>query len=355
MPIDWENKTFKDAELRHGDILLIEPRQIQSHSVVEYFEDLVSWHPVDIKPLNPSSPMNPALESVKISAKWNLKQLCKFIGDRFEVDSDHLRLFFTSESNCITSSSLIDLTEDAGVNTFNPNSVNFLRSDNQGTVKDFLIGTNSTDTVIVKYEITEEPAEQAENQVRFFIESSSPDFLPRAVYLTPYVSTVTDLFKAIGITTDFERFRLLEAVNGKIKRCFAVGTPNESLTPINLERCSLLIEEGASDDKLISCFTFEKNPAKPFGIPFKFEIKPQEPLKALKTRLAQRLNIPQPDSLTLFLFSGSRDRKLDDSNEVLADLPGGAFGDDDHLAVMMADPRKQRSSSAFDGAIRFRK
>ena len=220
-----------------------------------------------------------------------------------------------------------------------------------------MIGTSSIDIITLKYEITEEVACKAENQVRYFIESSSSEILPISIYLTPYVSTVGDLIKKVTRSEEkLMNFRLLEVLNGKIKRTFSVGSSNESLTPIEPEKCSLYLEEinGNPDSKLISCFTFEKNPSKPFGIPFKFEIKPEETVKTLKSRLAQKFTV-SPDTLNLFLFSGSRDRKLEDLNEILFNLPGGKFGDEDHLAVMMIDPRKQRSSSGFDGAIRFRK
>lgn len=322
----------------------------------DYFGDLLSWRQVDIKPVNPNQ-CRSVFENVKISTKWKLVDVCNFIGKLLEIDPEHLRIAFTSDSNCVSSEVEL-LTEDVSTNNSN-NYPQFLKSDNEGTVKDFLIGTSSIDIVTLKYEITEEVARKAEGQVRYFIESSCPEILPTVIYLTPYVSTVGDLIKKVtGSEENRMNFRLLEVLNGKIKRSYSVGGANESLTPINPEKCSLYLEEineNSDDSKLISCFTFEKNPSKPFGIPFKFEIKPGETVKTLKTRLSQKLSTSSPESINLFLFSGSRDRKLEDSNEILYNLPGGKFGDEDHLAVMMLDPRKQRSNSGFDGAIRFRK
>lgn len=319
---------------------------------------MLSWRHVDIKPVNPHR-NRAVFENIKISMKWKLSDICVFIGKLLEVDSDHLRIVFSSDSNCINGE--VELITEDSADTKNNNSNNnprFLKTDNKGTVKDFLIGTSSNDIITLKYEITEEVASKAENQVRYFIESSSSEFLPVSIYLTPYVSTVGDLIKKVvtGSGDKLMNFRLLEVKNGKIKRTFSVGSSNESLTPINPEKCSLYLEEinENSNSKLISCFTFEKNLSKPFGIPFKFEIKPEETVKTLKIRLAHKFAV-SPETLNLFLFSGSRDRKLEDLNEILFNLPGGKFSDEDHLAVMMIDPRKQRSNSGLDGAIRFRK
>ena len=322
----------------------------------------MSWRQVDIKPVNPHQNQAAVFENVKISTKWKLSDVCKFIGNLLEIDWKHLRIVFTSDSNCVSSGGGFDvelITEDTSSNDKNNNYPQFLKTNNEGNVKDFLIGTSSIDIITIKYEITEEPAEKAENQVRYFVESSNLEILlPNAIYLTPYVSTVGDLIKKVtGSDEKLMKFRLLQVINGKIKTTFSVGGTNESLTPIEPEKCSLYLEEIVDDgnSKLMSCFTFEKNPSKPFGIPFKFEIKPEETVKMLKTRLAQKLTIPSPDTLNIFLFSGSRDRKLEDADEILFNLPGGKFGDEDQLAIMMIDPRKIRSNSGFDGAIRFRK
>lgn len=345
--------------MRHGDIILLENNDETTRSVLNFFEDLLSWRQVDVKPVNPNQSQRIVLENLKISTKWNLKQLTKFISEKLEVDPEKLRLAFTSDSNCISPA---ETAEDLSGASKVGGLIQFLRSNNEGTVKDFLIGTSSIDIITVKYEITKDPVERVENQVRYFIESngtcpSIEGILPVVVYLTPYVSTINDLLKEIitDVSVDLKRFRLLEVVNGKIRRTFASGSVNESLTPIDPEKCSLYLEEGevSGAERLISCFTFEKTPTKPFGIPFKIDIRPDETVKALKTRIIQRLS---DNNLTLFLFSGARERKLDDPNEILFNLPGGAkFTDEDQLGLMMNDPRKLRSSSGFDGAIRFRK
>lgn len=373
-------KTFAEADLRQGDILLIEETANDevSRCVSDYFVDLMSWRQVDVKPVNPQQ-CQKTCENIKIHLKWNLKELLMRIGEHLEIDWEHLRVAFTSDSNCVDAS-------EASKTTAHPFNVKFLKSDSEGTVKDFLTGTTALDTITIKYEITREPARTAENQSRYFIEApsnaTSPlgEILPQAIYLTPFVSTVTDLINEIAKifqleNVDPKRFRLLECQGGKIKKTY--DSRNESLTPINTEKSTLYLEEieGGTVDtavtatvtnananantnvkypNLISCFTFEKNPMKPFGIPFKFEIKSGEPVKKLKTRLALKLATPS-DTLTLFLFSGQRDRKLDDPAEILSKLPPGKFGDDDQLAIQMSDPRKQRSNSGFDGAIRFRK
>ena len=350
--------------MRHGDILLIEPAEaeIGSKSVLDYFVDLLSWRQVDVKPLNPQQSQK-TLENIKIHLKWSLNDLLKRIGEYLEINWEHLRIVFTSEANCVSVSELKEVTGSAPFTS----SVKFLKSDNEGCVKDFLIGTSSLDTIIIKYEITMETAKVAENQVRYFIETSSNGtsslggILPQSIYLTPYVSTVTDLIAEIGKLYSLpglnpKCFRLLAVQGGKIKKTYMTASSSESLTPIDPEKCSLYLEETSEFDALavtISCFTFEKSPNKPFGIPFKFEIKSGETVKKLKSRLAQKLSTTF-DNLSLFLFSGQRDRKLEDPGEILSQLPG-KFTDDDQLAIQMTDPRKQRSSSGFDGAIRIRK
>lgn len=323
---------------------------------------MLSWRQADVKPLNPQQ-CRKTCDNFKIHLKWNLNELLKRIGDCLEINWEHLRITFISEPNCVVAADSSRERENFVPLT---SSVKFLKSNNEGSVKDFLIGTSSLDTIIIKYEITKELAKDVENQVRYFIETSSNassslgDILPQAIYLAPYVSTMSDLITEIGNTfnitnLDPNRFRLLSVQGGKIRRTYSVGSVHESLTPIEPEKSSLYLDEitEQADSNLISCFTFEKSPSKPFGIPFKLKIKSGETVKKLKSRLAQKLS-SSPENLSLFLFSGPRDRKLDDPDEILAELPG-KFGDEDQLAIQMADARKQKPNSGFDGAIRIRK
>lgn len=357
MPLN-EESTFKGVDLRHGDILIFEERNAPIKTP-EYFIDLISWRHIDLKPVSPLSGLH--LENVKVSTKWNLKQLTAFLASKLSVHVDHLRVSFTSDSNCIVENAM-----DSDVSTTKTSSthVNFLKTDNAGTVKDFLIGTSVVDTITVVYEILPEnlTVSQAENQVRYVIECNTSGesdallaALPRIVYLSPYVSSVTDLIREIRPQTeDPKKYRLLKVQTGRIRETLAAGSINESLTFIDPEKCNLYLESAEhldENDKLISCYTFERSTVKPFGIPFKTVLKAGETVKSLKSRLSSRLANPIE---SLILMNGNRERKLEDLNEILTNLPG-KFSDDDQLAVQMGDPRKHRSSSGFDGAIRFRK
>lgn len=350
--------TFKNADLRSGDIILIEESRPR-RSVVQFFTDLISWLSADVKPVNFYDPNAVTLEDTKISSRWTFAHLCKIIGDRLKVNPKHLRLSITTEP--------INSNYYVGSVVETPSNIKFIRTPTatptaKKTFKPLTVATlleraGKHEIITIKYEVTEEPVEKAEHQSRFFVESNLEKFMPRAVYLTPFVSTVADLIRALGIKEEnVSNYRLLEAIGGKIRRTFFVGGEFESLTTIEPEKCSLYLEEiPKGESKSIACFTFEKNPTRPFGFPFKIDLRPDEPIKALKQRLAQKLAVSVDAINALFLFNGQRDRKLDDPAECLANLPGGNFSDEnDQLGIMLAE-RSKIKSAASDGAIRFRK
>ena len=210
-------------DLRHGDIVILEDRDSTS-KVTEYFIDLISWRQVDFKPVFPLS--GASFENLKVSSKWNLKQLTTFLAGKLSVQPDHLRISFTSDSNCIVEDPVNQSTEALVELSSSSTHCSFLKSDNAGTVKDFLIGTGPVDTITIVYEVLPGlTITEAENQVRFVIERACDDnsddeiikALPQVVYLSPYVSSVTDLIKRINPTSDPKKYRLLKVQNGKIR------------------------------------------------------------------------------------------------------------------------------------------
>lgn len=387
-------KTFKEAQLRHGDIIIVEQRarspfmddsessgdvktvseaDDETPSPIDFFADLISWKSVDVAPIisNYNSweaaevPVLNSLENVKISLRWNYKQLTDFLAKHLQLkDANHLRILFSNDSNSDNikpSDSVSSLTSDTS--NVNPGTVQFLPSKSGGSVKDFLIGTSSGDSITILYEITKMSVKEAEGLVRYYVQPGLNEKVlsaPAVVYLSPYVSTVKDLFKALQLSEVPNQVRLLECIDGRIKRMYSIGGENDLLTPINPLNCTLLIESAAAEEspKLISCFTFEKAPTRSYGLPFKIDLIPDETLTDFKTRLAKKLallNDTFPVTANLYLCSWSRERKLEDENEVLARIP--ALGSDEQLGIQLLDPSKQiqRSASAFDGAIRFRK
>ena len=187
--------------------------------------------------------------------------------------------------------------------------------------------------------------------------------------LDPFVSTVTDLINEIAKifqleNVDPKRFRLLECQGGKIKKTY--DSRNESLTPINTEKSTLYLEEIEGVELMIRVLLKTLNPKSHFLLHFwkesnetirnSIQIRNQtgEPVKKLKTRLALKLATPSDTLYALPLLRPAWPQIGRPCRNLVKIAPWQirrrrSAGHSDEW------PRKQRSNSGFDGAIRFRK
>ena len=88
--------------------------------------------------------------------------------------------------------------------------------------------------------------------------------------------------------------RLYEVQSG---RAYKELSEDLNITGVN-EFASLYAERmpdeeinAADSDRAIYCFHFDKEPTKPHGVPFKFILKPGEPLKDTRERLGKRTGL----------------------------------------------------------------
>lgn len=337
------------------------------HGPVEYFSDFSSWRTFDIAPVEIlgtkiNSTEQKRIEKARISLKWSLPELLNFVATELDVDPGHLRLAFTVSDD---GAKAIDMSSSSVSLNASGRTVpmQFLQSSNNGTVANFLQGSSENDEVVIRYEITPVPAAEAESMLRLVVQEGSglsadvSALFPRVVYLPRYTSTVSELFSKLGLS-DVTAFRLLECMNGRIKRVYIPKTATELLSKVDSDNAlTCLYVEAAEKDaptgqKLLSCFTFERSTQRPYGIPFKMPLIADEPLKDFRTRLSQRLGSDCTNA-ALYICTGSRERALEDEAEVLAGIP--ALDDMDNLGIQLVDHRIQRSYSGFDGAIRIRR
>ena len=368
-------------------------------SVADYFADLLSWREVDIEPVPFQQKDQNSLKGVRISKNWDISLITRFIGEKLNLNPDNLRINFQFETKCVSDPNYgnsLDLTSEESVDL---NHLKYIPSESTESVKDFLSGTSSIDQITIIYELCNGlTAIEAEKANRFFIESGLSlekgmirDTLPRAIYLKPehspfknLINQIYDDFKNYNDLKNYNlnsnKFKLLEVgKDGRIKRIFG-ELIDESLNSIDFENCShLLLESDENDNyikdetsdnvseatttrtidtkiKTISCFTFEKSPTKPFGIPFIINLNHDENLENLRNRLAKKLKLTDTEfkSAVLYLITGTRERKLDDPTEIISNLPG-TFSFNDQLGIQIANRRQKTVASGFDGAIRFRK
>jgi ubiquitin carboxyl-terminal hydrolase 7 len=377
-------RAFLACNMRQGDIV-IAGLAAAAHTPIDYFEGLTSWLGANVREIG-SHEDEPEPVSLQISTKWRYAELVESVARAANVPSQKvpfLRLGLVSGEN---THSAVSVSVDAPKPT---NSVHFWRSDHvaDATVADLLRpllgeqlnGNAASPAVVLGWELTPVPVKEAEKTLmRYWIEAGlglSEELaaaLPRAVYLPRFVGTVSDLLCRLDAQPSADSLRLLECHEGKIKRVYAPGTANELLTPINPDTAALFLEaraedeqSGAEDDerldanrgKLISVFCYERALSRPHSIPTKFCLLPEEPLSALRKRLARRLALSANALATaqLSLVSWGRERVLEEEQTVLWNVP--ALGEEDQLAVQVPDPLKaaRRVSANTDGAIRFRK
>ena len=351
------------AKLRQGDIIILTNVH---NGPVEYFSDFTSWRVFGVEPVQLPGAKTCSLQKIekaRISTKWTLPQLLKWISTELGLNEDHLRVAFTVSSDALSTAEMTasSVSLDSTGRTV---PMQFLRTGNPGTVADFLQGASAADEVIIRYEVTPIPAKKAESMMRLIVQEGSglpteiAALLPKVVYVPRYTATVTDLFAKLGITESVESFRLLECFEGRIRRTFTPKSATELLSKVDYENVATCLyleakeKETLPNYKLISCITFERTATRPHGVPFKFVLIPDEPVRAMRARLSQKLGIDCTNA-SLYICTGIRERKLEDESECLAGIP--ALDDEDHLGVQIGDHRIVRSSSGFDGAIRFRK
>lgn len=361
--------TFASVKLRQGDIVIVTPVE---NGPIEYFSQLTSWKSFDIAPVEITGAKvcsQQRLDKARICTKWSLSELKKFIASELGLNEENLRVAFTvNGEGTKLHSSVVDLTASSISLDASGEAIplKFLRSDNPGCVADFLQGTSPNDEIVIRYEVAPVPAVKAEGMMRLIVQEghSLPTevaaLLPQVVYLPRYTATVSDLFTKLGLNGELRAYRLLECSDGRIRRTFTPGSPTELLSKVEFEssKTRLYLDavntelEAMPGSKLISCFTFERSSLRPYGVPFKFVLLDGETVKTMRARLSQRLGSDCINA-ALFICTGTRERRLEDEDEVLAGIP--ALDDADHIGVQLLDLRMQRSSSGFDGAIRFRR
>ncbi len=331
---------------------------------LDYFSELTSWRTFDVAPVeipNAKVCSQQRIDKARISIKWKLPELVKFIATELGLDEKFLRVSFTISESL---SRPVDLTSSSVSLNAAGRTVPmlFLKSNNTGTVADFLQGSCENEEVVIRYEITPVSAVQAESMLRLVVQEGSglgPEtsaLLPEVVYLPRYTSTVSDLFTKLGLT-DLTGFRLLECLDGRIKRSYTPKTATELLSKLEWENaltCLYLeaVEKDSHSKLLLSCFTFERFPSRPYGIPFKMTLLPGEALKDFRVRLSLKLG-SDCSGAALYICTAGRERLLEDETEILAGIP--ALDDTDNLGIQLAEHRVTRSQSGFDGAIRIRR
>jgi len=93
-----------------------------------------------------------------------------------------------------------------------------------------------------------------------------------------------------------EQIRFYEAHSGKVYKNLSVDTPVSTLNEFMQVYAERLPEEEREAEKegapsLIGCFHYDKEPAKPHGVPFIFLVKQGEIFKDTKERLSKRTGI----------------------------------------------------------------
>lgn len=91
-----------------------------------------------------------------------------------------------------------------------------------------------------------------------------------------------------------QNIRVLEVHGGKIHKelieDFNVVGVNE-FTTLYAEKIPDEELNASDNDRFIYCYHFDKESTKPHGVPFKFMLKPGEPLKDTKERISKRTGI----------------------------------------------------------------
>ncbi|OJJ48937.1 hypothetical protein ASPZODRAFT_129272 [Penicilliopsis zonata CBS 506.65] len=285
-------QTFQQSEIQDGDIITFQQTVKESDmpptaiyaDARNYYDYLLNRMNVNFAPIK----IGEGEEfSLTLSRKMTYEQFSKKVGEHLKVDATHLRFAPVMAS------------------TGKPKP--FLKRSINQTLFQILTGTYGTYGYSMHrpdalyYEILDTSLSDYETKkclkVTWLTEGISKEQMFEV--LVPRNGTISDLNAALqkkaNLDDETVRYlRVYEVHSGKIYKeltdDFNVAGINEFVT-LYAERVpeeEVNLEEG---DRVISAFNFDKEPAKPHGVPFKFVIKPGEIFKETKERLSKRTGI----------------------------------------------------------------
>ncbi|KAL1974815.1 hypothetical protein VTN31DRAFT_5019 [Thermomyces dupontii] len=285
------SKTFLQSEIQDGDIITFQKRWKSSElpqtamytDARQYYDYLLNRMNVKFAPLKGEGEEF----TLTLSRKMSYEQFAKKVGEHLNVDPTHLRF--------------------APVIASTGKPKQFIRSTVNQTLQQILNGQYGTYGYSMHrpdalyYEILEMSLSEYETKKLLKV-TWLPEGISKEVsveVLVPRTGTVADLRDGLRKKLELneeaiKKVRLYEAHSGKIYKelsdNFNIAGLNEYVTlyaePIPEEELNL-----QPGERVINVYSFDKEPSRSHGIPFKFVVKPDEVFKETKERLSKRTGI----------------------------------------------------------------
>ncbi|KAK5463058.1 ubiquitin-specific protease ubp15 [Exophiala xenobiotica] len=300
-------QTFQQSEIQDGDIICFQQNlpDLDSSTATytdarQYYDYLLNKIPVSFYP-KPGTEGEPF--TLSLSKKMTYDQFSGKVGEYLKVDPTHIRFATISATN-----NKIKLWIKRGMNH---NLQQILQSQSSyggyATHRGDALYYEILETSLADYEtkkimkviwlsdgISKEVSLPNLNQVCFVDPKQEP-----LEILVAKNGIIGDLVSGIARKLNLDEqttrnIRILEVHGGKIHKelieDFNVVGVNE-FTTLYAEKIPDEELNASDDDRFIYCYHFDKEANKPHGVPFKFMLKPDEPLKETKERISKRTGI----------------------------------------------------------------
>ncbi|KAJ6155470.1 hypothetical protein N7470_006036 [Penicillium chermesinum] len=286
-------QTFQQSEIQNGDIITFQ-RQVKEADLPptsiytdarQFYDYLLSRMDVRFAPIGASEGEDFTLT---LSRKMTYDQFSKKVAEHLNVEPTHIRFApvvqstakpkaFLKRNTNITLASILSgqYGSYGGYNAIRPDALYYEVLDM--SLSDFESKKSIRVTLLPEGISKEEPVE----------------------VLVARTGTVSELLSALQTKAKLDDdtikvTRLYEALNGKFSKELRPEDPITSVTDygsIYAEKIPTEELNMDAEERVISAYSFEKEPARPHGIPFKFVVKPGEIFKETKERLSKRTGI----------------------------------------------------------------
>lgn len=331
--------TLHQAEIQDGDIVCFQQVLSEKEALGvaqaggytdarEFYDYLLNRKTVNFSPKF-STENERDIFKIDLSRKMSYEQFSAKVGEYLKVDPTHLRF---STVNSTTGKMKNPVKRNANQNLYQILSPQF------GTYSN----NNQRDDALY-YEVLDMSLSEMDTKKSLKISWVTEGMSKEDIFeiLVPKSGTVRDLHQALQQKAKLDdetaqNVRIYEVRGNKVYKELVPDDPVAILSEFAGLYAERMPEEERDADRrdFVDCFHFEKEPGKPYGIPFKFLVKPDEAFKDTKARLSKRIGIKgkQFDKIRFAIIQRSIYSKPTYLNDV--DILSEAIGSpDDQLGL----------------------
>lgn len=284
-------QTFQQSEIQDGDIICLQqtipdldPSTTICTDARQYYDYLLNRIPIVF--VTRPTETDEGEFTLVLSKKMTYDQFSAKVGEHLKVDPTHIRF--------------------ATINSSTGKPKTWVKRNNNQTLQQTLTSPyaysySNHRSDALYYEVLDTSLSEFEMKkpikVTWLTEGISKEEITEL--LVPKTGTIADILDALQkklnlSDEDAQKVRIYEGHGGRIYKELlddsAVSAINDYVT-LYAEKTPEEELNAGENDHAVHCIHFDKEPGKPYGVPFKFILKPGEPFKETKERIGKRTGI----------------------------------------------------------------